>query len=363
MYTNLSEYIDSILSNLPNSIYWKDKDGFYLGANLYAVRMVGLKNPKDIVGKTDYDFGPKDGADKFRENDLKVINTGKEITVEETSITPNGETLYQLSTKKPLRNKKGEIIGVMGITIDITKRKKQELLLIEKTHSLQEALLEKKRFLNNISHEIRTPLHIIKTIATELYSHFNRCSKEQAKHFLLSIKTQSEKLTKLVHNLLSLTKTQKNQYTYNFKKTNISALIEETVLDFSHIAKINFSNKIKNLYSIVDNIRITQVLRNVLDNAIKYGKNKPIFIQIDNNEEIVITIGNKSIGVPKDEEKKVFEPFFQCSNNLSKAGGTGLGLTICRDILHAHNGDIKLTTDSNNITITTIRLPKYKNEE
>ena len=72
-------YIETILSNLPNSIYLKDSNGVYLGANIHAAHMVGLTSVSDLIGKTDYDLTSKINADKFRENDLIVLNTGKNI--------------------------------------------------------------------------------------------------------------------------------------------------------------------------------------------------------------------------------------------------------------------------------------------
>jgi PAS domain S-box-containing protein len=346
--------------NLPHSIYWKDMKGVYLGANLHAVKMVGLNSPEDIIGKTDYDFNPKDKADKFRKNDLTVIKTGKTIYVEETSVTSSGTILYQLSTKKPLRNNEGVIIGVMGITVDITKRRNHELLLHEKTDSLQNALLENKRFLNNISHEIKTPLNIINNISTELHDNYTSFSSIQIYNFLSILKLQSKKLTTLVNDLLALAKTQKNKYTYTFKKSNIVMIIDDVIKEFSSLATISLKASNNNIYAKVDSLKITQVIRNLIENAIKYSQNSPINIIIQDLDEILITIQNHSIGIPKGEELKVFEPFFQGSNNLSKAGGTGLGLAICKDIIHAHKGTIQIETDDSNMTSVRMRLPQYK---
>jgi PAS domain S-box-containing protein len=352
--------MNSILVNLPNSVYWKDINGVYLGANLHAIKMVGLNSLEDIIGKTDYDFNPQDKADKFRENDLIVIKTAKTITVEETTRTPNGTILYQLSTKKPLRNNDGVIIGVIGITIDITKRRNHELLLFEKTTSLQNALLENKRFLNNISHEIKTPLNIINTISTELHDNYINFSPKQITHCLSILKLQSKTLITLVNDLLDLAKTQKNRYTYKLKKTNIVIIIEDVISDFSNLAKISLQASKRYIYAKIDCLKIIQVIRNIIDNAIKYSHNSPINIIIQDFDGILITIQNHSIGIPRGEELKVFEPFFQGSNNLSKAGGTGLGLAICQDIIHAHKGSIKIETDDSSMTSVRIKLPQYK---
>ncbi|MGD9153089.1 MAG: PAS domain-containing protein [Gammaproteobacteria bacterium] len=167
--------LKSILDSIPGSIYWKDKNGVYLGRNSYSsekMESVGLEseiNIDDIIGKTDYDLFPKETADRYRKYDLEVLKTGKEISNEEPVTLPNGRILIQLSTKRPLRNEKKEIIGIIGNTVDITYQKEIEQSLREAKEQAEEASRVKTSFIRNMEHDIRTPFNGVWGIANYLY--------------------------------------------------------------------------------------------------------------------------------------------------------------------------------------------------
>lgn len=360
---SFDSYIQTILSNLPNSIYWKDLNGVYLGANIHAAHMVGLDSINDIIGKTDYDLTSKEKADAFRRNDVLVTTKGVELSVEEKSFSKDGKQLIQLSTKKPIKNAEGNIIGVMGVTVDITDLKNKEAALLRKTKILEEALSEKKRFLNNLSHEIRTPLHVIDSIAQELYSNVNRFSREECASFLETLLQNSKRLTKLVTNLLEIAKSTQRKSSYSFEKKDILITIHEAISEFKHVMPISFKTNYKTVFVYIDEIKILQVLRNIIDNAIKYGEGEPIIIELKKmaeQESIMVQVKNKGIGILEEEREKVFEPFFQGSVSRTQAGGTGLGLAICKELIFAHKGSIWVDQDESNITCVNFTIPYNK---
>ena len=128
-----------IIASTPTIIYWKDKDGVYLGCNVDATRKVNsnefLTHDQCIIGKTDYDIFPKEMADRYREHDLTVMHSKQESSFEEAVNLSNGGTQIQLSIKKPLCNNKGNVIGIIGSTIDITKIKAMHDQLVEERNS------------------------------------------------------------------------------------------------------------------------------------------------------------------------------------------------------------------------------------
>ena len=358
-----NHYIQEILSNLPNSIYWKDSKGVYLGANIHALRMVGLTSSNDIIGRTDYDLTSKDRADIFRKNDIKVLTTGKELCVEEKSTSKDGKELIQLSTKKPIKDKSGNIVGVMGVTVDITDLKAKEKKLWEKTKSLEEALSIKKRFLNNLSHEVRIPMHIINSIAEELYKSFDHFSREESKGFLGTLLQTSKRLTKLIKNLLEIAKSTQGKSSYCLKKRNIVDTILETINEFKTTASISFNTDCEKINCNMDALKIAQAIRNLLDNAIKYGDSQSIVVELSKTKpkkNIMLQVKNKSVGILEEERTKVFEPFFQGSNARTKAGGTGLGLSICNEIIIAHEGKMWITQDQFGMTSINFTMPYIK---
>lgn len=356
-------YIETIFSNLPNSIYWKDYNGVYLGANMHAVRMVGLNSIKDLLGKTDYDFTSKDKADQFRKNDLMVLNTGQELCVEELSISKEGTELIQLSTKKPIKDDAGHIVGIMGVTVDITDLKTKEKMLWDQKKSLEAALSAKKKFFNSLSHEIRTPIHIINSIADELYKNSAHLSKEEFKSFLGILLQNSNKLNKLVLNLLEIAKSNRGEDYYCFEKKNVLDTIRQTINEFATIAKISFDSEYEEIICNIDTLKIGQVIRNLLDNAVKYGNSKHIVLKLSKSktEQIVtIKIKNKGINILKEEQEEIFEPFFRGSNGQNRSEGTGLGLAICKEIIMAHKGKIWIDNKKLGTIIINFTLPYVK---
>jgi PAS domain S-box-containing protein len=352
-------YIQAILSNLPNSIYWKDINGVYLGANIHAARMVGLTSVDDLIDKTDYDLTSKDMADKFRENDAIVLTTGKEICVEEISNSKDGN-LIQLSTKKPIKDNDGNIIGVMGMTVDITHLKAKEKMLLEQAKLLEEALSEKTRFLNNLSHEMRIPLHVIMAISEELHNNIDYLSQEEVKSFLSTLLQNNKRLLELVTNLLDLAKSKQRKSSYRFEKKNIVTTIHETISEFGPVSSIALKTDHDKILASIDELKIFQVMRNIVNNAMKYGDKDSITVelkQLKTQKSVMIKVKNKGIGILAEEREKVFEPFFQGSKTRTQAGGTGLGLSICKEIIFAHKGSIWIDQDESDMTSVNFTIP------
>jgi two-component system, OmpR family, aerobic respiration control sensor histidine kinase ArcB len=133
--------LKNVIECLPGNIYWKDRQGTYLGGNAYPNKKSGDVKPQvhfseqTVTGKNDYDFFPKAVAEQYRKNDIDVMENQKELTLEESAILPNGDAIIQLSTKRPLYNESGQVVGVVGSNVDISDLKEREKSLIEKRDS------------------------------------------------------------------------------------------------------------------------------------------------------------------------------------------------------------------------------------
>lgn len=172
--------LKSIINNIPGDIYWKDKNGVYLGINTTGsenLRNMGFTwKEDDIIGKTDYDLYDQNTANEFRKNDILVMQTKSIQTKEEPAVLPSGRRIIQLSTKRPLFNKHGKVIGIIGNTIDITEKKEAEerekIALLEsaesraKTQGIEHQLKGMTMVTATIAHELRTPLAAIKAAAS-----------------------------------------------------------------------------------------------------------------------------------------------------------------------------------------------------
>ena len=143
--------IENVISLLPGHIYWKDLKGVYAGCNDLQAEFLGLQSGDDIIGKTDNDLPWKAKAALLREMDNLVVQTGKEQVKEEPVVLKDGTKAIFLSKKVPLTDANGKIIGILGMSIDITDRKRAEILEQEK--AIAEAQLEKEREIAKLEQE------------------------------------------------------------------------------------------------------------------------------------------------------------------------------------------------------------------
>lgn len=229
----------------------------------------------------------------------------------------------------------------------------------------------RKEFVANVSHEIRTPITTIKSY-TETLLDGAIDEKELAIDFLNTINEASDRMKFLTDDLLELSRLDGGKISFNFKVTNLYDIVVGCVKQNIIIAnnknqQIILSEPInKNMYVLIDTDRINQVLNNVISNAIKYsydGKDINIFIE-ENEENFIVNIKDNGIGIPKEDIGRIFERFYRVDKARSRAmGGNGLGLSIAKEIMLEHNGDIKAYSKVGDGTTMQIIFKKYRDLE
>ena len=179
--------LDNILANLPGHVYWKDQSGTYLGCNDTQAQNLGFKSGSEIIGKTDFELPwPEASATMFRENDLAVMESGETLLTEEPS-KMGGIDAIVLSHKIPLRNATGNIIGILGLSIDITKQKDAETQLTGAKEKAEAANRAKSAFIANMSHDIRTPITGMLGLAHSLKKTSETDSNKEDAAMLISV--------------------------------------------------------------------------------------------------------------------------------------------------------------------------------
>jgi len=336
-----------LLDIIPGHVYWKDVNGKFLGCNKRQAENYGFKNIDGLIGKEDKDFLKEQVAKEIKANDQKIIaNRIEQLIEEKTYINVNKKWIkkWVLSHKTPLVGESNEVIGIVGLSIDISKQKKLEQSLLKKTEELSLSLEHKSNFLNMLSHEIRTPLHIMSFIIDELKQNTSSFSQEEFNKFLAILSDNNKRLIKLLTHLLDSANNAKGQITYNFTNGNIVTTCTACIKEFSSLAKISFNlDEAKSIILYYDEVKISQVIRNMLDNAIKYGVDTNIKINLEEIEEpraVVIKIENNGPNFLEDEKEKIFDIFFQGESGKNQQKGVGLGLSICKEIIVVHKGKI-----------------------
>lgn len=239
----------------------------------------------------------------------------------------------------------------------------------ERTLELQKALAAKTEFLNNISHEVRTPIQGFTTLSEGLVEHWNSFDEAKKFHLAKNVASNAQRLASLVNNLLDLSKLTANKMILDLHSTDLEPLIEEIIDECTNLyihqkkIKIQFVKPESKILIRIDKDRISQVLRNLFANAIKFSSDNSVILAsvIWLNNECHFTVSDEGVGVPEDELNSIFDSFTQSSRTRSLAGGTGLGLAICQKIIEAHGGRIWATNNPNRGASFHFTLPTINN--
>ncbi|MDD4726578.1 MAG: ATP-binding protein [Tissierellia bacterium] len=279
---------------------------------------------------------------------LNNINYGNVSSLEGTELLSLDTQVYKIKYA-PYKNESEIIGGLIIVLQDITQEHKLDNM--------------RKEFVANVSHELKTPITTIKSYTETLLE--NDIDKDLEKNFLTVINSESDRMARLVRDLLQLSNIDYKKTTWNKNEISINNMINGIIqkLEFSikekeHNVVLNIQESVPNL--IGDNDGIEQVLLNVISNAIKYTENGGIIEVSAYNKEndIVIKVKDNGIGIPKKDLDRIFERFYRVEKGRSREmGGTGLGLSIAEEIIAAHNGTIELESDFGEGTEITVILP------
>ena len=354
-YRNLVEDIEDV-------IFRVDKTGRYLFLNKALQKVTGYF-PQEF-----YDT-PSLATDMIHKDDEKLVReTMQKILDDELNVSKdleyrvyckNGKELCLSQNTYPIKNKNGSIIGVEGIIRDITDRKK-----IEDQIRRSERLASIGELAASIAHEIRNPLGAISNSVCMLKRDLALDGDDQKLFEMVAEET--DRLNNIITNFLTFA----HPAEYHFAKSDILAIINETLLLLEQDERFNERIKIIKVYEnnipkvYLDQNWIRKVFWNLLVNSIDAmprGGKIHIHVRrpnVPNNEEIEIVVADTGEGIPPEIMKKIFEPFF----TTKKTKGTGLGLPIVHRIVDNHGGVINVKSERNKGTSFTIRLP-IKNKQ
>ena len=225
----------------------------------------------------------------------------------------------------------------------------------------------KTAFLANMSHELRTPMHGILSFANFGIKKIDQVAKDKLQFYFLRIHESARRLMKLLDDLLDMSKLEAGKMLYQMRVQDFKNIVDEMFSEFDAFASLrriafHLENPNTPAYAYYDASRISQVLSNLISNAIKYsyeGETIVVETSADYNggTELVVRIKNRGTPIPKDELEVIFETFTQSSNTDQGVGGTGMGLAICRQIVRDHGGRIWAESDADGNTSFSFTLP------
>jgi PAS domain S-box-containing protein len=355
----------TLVENIPQKIFLKDKNYRWVSINENFARDLKIK-PEEAMGKVDSDFFPKELADKYRADDKRIMKTGKAKELEEQYIQ-DGEYFWVQTIKTPVRNERGDVIGVLGIFWDITEQRR---IQIEKER-LNAELLEKNYELGQIvyvtSHELRSPLVNIQGFSRELEEditelgdilskkNINSQSRErlaiitgeEIPEALTYINASIMKMDGLLKGLLMLSRIGRVEL--EMENIHMKSLLEEisSILDYKIKNKgieLNFGDLPD---CTGDKNQINQVFTNLIENAVKYmDPEKKGIIKVSGwteNDRNIYCVEDNGIGIEQEHLKNIFKLFHKLQ---SSSEGEGLGLAIVKKIIERHNGQLWVESET-----------------
>ncbi|RMD49072.1 MAG: PAS domain S-box protein [Ignavibacteria bacterium] len=337
-----------LMDNIPDTIYFKDKDCKFIRINKAQVKVLGVLREEDAIGKTDFDFFDEESALEAFNDEMRIFKTGKPIINKEEKITKPGKPpKWYSATKVPIYDDMGNITGLVGISRDITQMKETEERLRQYSEELKELNATKDRFMSIIAHDLKSPFGTLLGFLELLREDFDELAREELKNFITMSHESAKKIFNLLQNLLEWAYMQKGQIKFDPIDLILKSFADEAVevlLDRAKEKGIKIKNEIDSSLKIkADKSMIQTVIRNITNNALKFTDSGGSITLHAEKVDDYVKIGITDTGIGMDEETK--NKLFKLDTHHTTKGtqgesGTGLGLIICKEMVEKNSGEI-----------------------
>lgn len=360
------ERFRSLYESATIGIYRTTPDGYILMANKAAVRMLGYKSFNELARRNlEKDgFEPSYSRNDFRE---RIEREGTVIGLESAWLRKDGSVLHIRESARAIRDTNGKTIYYDGTFEDITESKNYERQLKLAKEKAEESDKLKSAFLANMSHEIRTPMNAILGFANLLKS--KKISKKRKDIFIDIINAKSKQLLQIISDIIDISKIEADQITIVNKNFSLNELIKQLALYFKTLKKqdnkpieinLHYGLPMEKSYVHSDNVRIEQILTNLLSNAYKFTEEGSIDIgyEIEDFKNIIFFVKDTGIGLTEFEQNVIFDRFRQVSTSFNRSySGTGLGLSISKGLIEKLKGSIWLESEINKGSAFYFKIP------
>ena len=341
--------LSSILSYMTDGVLATNRRGQIITINDMATKQLGVKRD-EVQNMSIFDL--LSISDEYDLRDL--ITNVPELTID--SQDENGEYLSLRVRFALVRRESGFISGLVAVLHDTTEQDKEER--------------ERRLFVSNVSHELRTPLTSVKSYLEALDE--GALSEPVAPDFVKVSLNETNRMMRMVTDLLSLSRIDNETSHLEVELTNFTAFITFILNRFDKIKNQDETKKyeiirdypITPIWVEIDTDKLTQVIDNIMNNAIKYSPDGgTITVSIKTtDEQLILSIADEGLGIPKQDLPKIFDRFYRVDKARSRAqGGTGLGLAIAKEIIKQHQGFIWAKSEYGVGSTFTIVLP-YEND-
>ena len=351
----------TLLENLPQKIFLKDRNSVYIFCNENYARDLKIKSG-EIAGKTDYEFYPKELAEKYRRDDKRLMESEKSENIEEKYIQDGQEVIVH-TVKTPVRDKEGNVFGILGIFWDITEEKRRQ----EELEKTREQLIQAGKMASTgqlaagVAHELNNPLTSILGFAQLLLKQMDK--KDPGFKSVKTIVEETKRCKSIIQNLLSFSRQSQKK---DLKLLDINLPLRPTLGLVREQMKFRDIELIENLAPNLPLIKanpnhLQQVFMNLIINAQDaMPQGGRLYIKtrmVKGSEKVEVIFRDTGSGIPEKHLGKLFNPFFTTKR---PGRGVGLGLSVSYGIIKEHEGRIEVESKVGEGSTFTITLPTDK---
>jgi PAS domain S-box-containing protein len=361
-------FLSAVIENLPVVVFVKNaKDLRFVIFNRAGEELIGVKR-EDVLGKTDHDLYSKEQADYLAGWDRRVLASGKLTDIPEAPMhTLRGDPRLVHTVKVPIPGHDGRPAYLLGITEDVTERKRTEIELIRAKEEAERASKAKSTFLSNMSHELRTPMNSILGFS-QLLEQDASLGAEQ-REFVGKIHKAGEHLLSLVNDVLDLARVEAGGITLHPDDHDVALLLDDchalaSPLAARHAVKVvAFEPQGADtapVYVRADITRLRQVLLNLISNAIKYSPRDSevtVAAALDGHGMVRISVSDRGPGIPREKHVELFVPFNRLGAERSQVEGSGIGLALAKRLIELMGGRIGFASEPGTGSTFWVELP------
>lgn len=347
--------LDSVLSHMSDGVLATDRRGNLTIVNNTALQFLNIADEEQVLGKSILD----------------VLKIRRQFSIrhlvdedQDQVILDNlNEDLILSAYFSPIKRESGFVSGLVCVLHDVTSQQKEER--------------ERKEFVSNVSHELRTPLTSVKSYV-EALSDGAINDPELAPRFLGVVSDETERMIRMINDLLSLSRMDSGTAKLNLEYVNINELFNYILNRFDMIIKNEAADPSQKKYTIVryftkkdlwveiDTDKFTQVVDNIMNNAVKYSPDGGVITAhlLETHNHVILSISDQGLGIPRKDLGHIFNRFFRVDKARSrKQGGTGLGLAISKEVVNLLGGQIWVDSVEGKGSTFYISLPYVPYEE
>jgi len=345
-------YLRSILDNIPYLAWLKDLDGCFLAVNKEFARASNFQHPDQLIGKTDLDIWPRELAEAYRADDLRVMQNKQQVFVEEV-VSDQGEEKWFETFKSPIYGTDDIVIGTTGLARDVTGKKEAEKAIrqlnatleqrvAERTAQLRAANQELEAFAYSVSHDLRAPLRSLDGFSLALLEDYSERLDEAGRDYLNRIRSSSQHMAQLIDDMLMLSRITRSEI--NRSQVDLALIARSMIVELEESQPTRNVTWLipQKLTANADPSLIRILMANLLQNAWKFTAKKTsatieIGRQVDNSREIFY-IRDDGAGFDMAYADHLFNAFQRLHGD--EFDGTGIGLATVQRIVKRHGGQV-----------------------